>query len=263
MKKLIGIAFLFQVFLTFGQDVTKLGKSFEMKSNYCASTCDGVGGNPGTTEMLERNFIIVVEAITETDYIVSVPKFNPDSSKYNLRFNKTANGDDIYFMIPFKDFEKYCELLQLKGGFTVGIPTIPTKLRFGNGGTCPDKRFFRFEGNVSLGLSGGYKRSFGNENQYAWNIVVGFTVASVPVDSVTTKGVVNSNTSAASFSPHFGIVLDVQKVQFGIYSGIDFLNGEPNKYWVYENQPWLGIGFGYSLLKADDKSPSSPQPKER
>ncbi len=262
MKHLITLAFLSIATFLFSQSepATKLGKSFELNSNFCATQCDGVGTSFGTTDILEREFIIVVEAITATDFVISVPKFG-NNDAYNLRFNKDDSDHDLYFLFPIAVFDKYCKPLQLKGGLTVGIPTIPTKIRFGNAGTTSNKRFFRFEGNVSLGLSGGYKRTFGNENQYAWNLVVGFTVASVPVDSLTTKGVVNSNTSAASFSPHVGLVMDFQKVQFGIYSGIDFLNGEPNKYWVYENQPWLGIGFGYSLLKADiqGKTPNTAE----
>jgi hypothetical protein len=105
-----------------------------------------------------------------------------------------------------------------------------------------------------LGLSGGWKYSFGDEQQFGFNILAGFTVASVAVDSLTTKGRVSSNTTAASFSPHLGVVIDFQKFQFGVYTGIDFLYGELNKYWVYRNQPWLGIGIGYSLFRVGDKN---------
>jgi len=163
----------------------------------------------------------------------------------------SAQPQKLYFLIPFNDFDKVCKKPIAAHSFTAGIPTIPAKIRFGNGGKGSDPRYFRFEGNLNLGLSGGWKYSFGEDKQYSINALLGFTISSVDVDSLTTKGKVNSITSAASFSPHFGFVFDVKSFQFGLYTGVDFLYGEPNKYWVYRNQPWLGIGFGYSLFKTE------------
>lgn len=277
--------------VSYGQDTKNLGKSFVMKQNYLAQKCDAVGGNAtASTDALERTFVVIIEAMTTTGYVVSVPEFTKSDRKEELNNKfvtspavaakaavaaiaevKAADGTvttpvqaaqpaqpaqpekELYFLIPFTEFEKVCEKPTSNHSFTVGIPTIPAKLRFGNGGKGDNARYFRFEGNLSLGLSGGWKYSFGEDGKYAINTLVGFTVASVAVDSLTTKGKVNSNTSAASFSPHFGFVFDVQSFQFGLYTGIDFLYGEPNKYWVYRNQPWLGIGIGYSLFKTEPK----------
>ena len=250
--------------VAYGQDSKKLGRSYTMTQNYLAKKCDAVGSNQTTTQdALERTYIITVESMTSTGYVVSVPDF--DDSELNEKFSRTkatlevkaADGsitkaakssEEIYFFIPFTDFDKVAEKAFSRHSFTVGIPTIPAKIRFGNGGDGDDGRYFRFEGNISLGLSGGYKYSFGEDNKNAINILAGFTVASVQVDSQTTKGRVNSNTSAASFSPHIGFVFEADKFQFGLYTGVDFLNGEPNKYWVYRNKPWLGIGLGYSIF---------------
>ncbi len=270
MKRIFTILTLGFALVSFGQDTKNLGKSFVMKQNYLAPKCDAVGNNPtASSDALERTFIVIIEAMTSSGYVISVPTFTKtDRPDLNEKFVKTptvkevksGSGEktnamqsekELYFFIPFTDFDKVCEKPTSHNSFTVGIPTIPAKLRFGNGGVGDDARYFRFEGNLSLGLSGGWKYSFGEDNKYAINTLVGFTVASVAVDSLTTKGKVNSNTSAASFSPHFGFVFDVQSFQFGLYTGIDFLYGEPNKYWVYRNQPWLGIGIGYSLFKTE------------
>ncbi|MFK7799322.1 MAG: hypothetical protein AB8E82_17865 [Aureispira sp.] len=257
--------------ITSAQDAENLGKSFVMKQNYFAKQCDAVGANlTKAPAALERTFIVTVEAMTATGYVIKVPLFKPsDRQNYlNERFAKTKAIDEVknadgtiktqakpslklYFFIPFKDFDTICEKKITKHSFTVGIPTIPAKLRFGNGGTGEDPRYFRFEGNLSLGLSGGYKYSFGKNNKYAINGLFGFTIAAVAVDSMTTKGLVNSNTSVASFSPHLGLVFDVNSFQFGLYTGIDFLYGKPNKHWVYRNQVWLGIGIGYSLFNTE------------
>lgn len=276
MKQTLTILTLCFALTSFGQDTKNLGKSFVMKRNYLAQKCDAVGANlTASTDPLARTFIIIVESMTSAGYVIRVPKF-PKSNRINLNDKfvispaqnevKTADGvitkaaqveKELYFFIPITYFDSVCGKPISNHSFTVGIPIIPAKLRFGNGGKGDDARYFRFEGNLSLGLSGGWKYSFGEDNKYAINTLVGFTVASVAVDSLTTKGRVNSNTSAASFSPHFGFVFDVQSFQFGLYTGIDFLYGEPNNYWVYRNQPWLGIGIGYSLFKTDGNKDSN------
>ncbi len=229
------------------QKKSYLGKAFIMNTNYSAQECDAVGGHQtATTNYLLITYKIIVEGYTSTGYIVTVPVFNDGR---DVSYNKTAAGVTIYFFIPLTDFDNVCTESISRRSFAVGIPTIPAKLRFGNGGTGVEPRYFRFDGNVSLGLSAGFKYSFGADMQYAINGLGGFTIASVNVDSLTTKGRVKVNTSAASFSPHVGLVFDFQQFQIGLYSGIDFLYGEPNKYWVYRNQPWLGIGLGYNIFK--------------
>jgi hypothetical protein len=285
MKQTFTILTMCFALISYAQDTKNLGKSFVMKQNYDAQKCDGVGNNLlASPAPLERTFVVIVEAMTSTGYVISVPKFTKSDRKDDLNNQfvkspsvsataaiaevKAADGKittaaqpaqsaqpekKLYFLIPFAKFADVCEKPTSSHSFTVGIPTIPVKLRFGNGGEGDNARYFRFEGNLSLGLSGGWKYSFGDDNKYAVNTLVGFTVGSVAVDGETTKGKISSNTSAASFSPHFGFVFDVQSFQFGLYTGIDYLYGEPNKYWVYRNQPWLGIGIGYSLFKTEAK----------
>jgi hypothetical protein len=266
MKNAITIFLVLITFKVFGQDPKKLGKSFVMLQNYNAQTCNAVGdGKASASDPLQRTYIIIVEAMDATGYVISVPEFAKE--ELNEKFVRTKSisekkspdgtttkvaqpAKELYFYIPFNDFDKVAEKSVSKHSFAVGIPTIPVKLRFGNSGNGEDARYFRFEGNINLGLSAGYKYSFGEDRENAINLLMGFTVASVQVDSLTTKGKVNSNTSAASFSPHIGVVFEVKKFQFGLYSGIDYLYGEPNKYWVYRNNPWLGIGIGYSIFSA-------------
>ncbi|RXR17358.1 hypothetical protein EQG63_11255 [Flavobacterium amnicola] len=268
MKQLIIICVLLFVSSIFGQEAKYLGKSFILTQNFAAQECDAVGANAKTASYpLERTFVIIVDAISTNGYVVSVPNFKSREELNDIFVTskevpavKDANNNivtaaipakDIYFLIPITEFDKITQLNLDNWSFTVGIPTIPVKLRFGNKGEGDNPRYFRFEGNVSLGLSVGGKYSFGEEKKKAVNFLTGFTVASVQVDSLTTKGKINSNTSAASFSPHLGVVFEIERFQFGLFSGIDFLYGEPNKYWVYRDKAWLGIGFGYSLFKTE------------
>jgi hypothetical protein len=165
MKQTLTIFLLFSALVSFGQDTKNLGKSFVMKQNYLAKKCDAVGNNlTSETDALERNFVIIIEAMTSTGYVISVPQFTKSGRKDELNSKfvtsrevvaksavvevKDANGivttpaqaaipaqaaSEIYFLIPFAEFEKVCNITTSKHSFTVGIPTIPAKLRFGNG----------------------------------------------------------------------------------------------------------------------------------
>lgn len=251
------LASLLFSFNLFANSEDYLNKTFVLISNYNAVNCNGAGNPTTGNSLLEQGFLLKVNGIIGSNFIVSLSSEftggnTVEQTAYNLRYYKNANNEYLYFLVDTIAFHRIRKQPKVLTTFTVGIPTIPVKMRFGNGGTGDDPRFFRFEGNVSLGLSGGVKFSYGNKKQYGTNVVLGFTVASVQVDSTTTKGKVNANTSAASFSPHLGLVFDFNKFQFGLYSGIDFLYGSPNKEWVYRNQPWLGLGIGYSLFNVGE-----------
>jgi hypothetical protein len=232
-----------------------------MKSTFVAKKCDlgGTVDSSGDKELLKKGYKIVVEYATSGDYVISVPKFTSGSQKVAINEKFGTNDADpksYYFLIDVADFEKVCAIPIPTHSFTVGIPTIPVKLRFGNGGdttgtfnNTESPRNFQFTGNLNLGLSGGYKYSFGRDKEYSFSVVTGFTIGSVDVDSTSTRGSAATKTSAASFSPHLGLVFDFKQAQFGIYSGFDFLGGKLNQDWNFRNQPWLGIGLGYNIFK--------------
>ncbi len=254
---------LLLTYSVYGQEKENIGKSFEMIQNFQAKKCDAFGKELSGTEVLERSFVIVVEGFKDTSCIVSVPRFtkSPRKDELNKKLvgewaekkdssKKEVNSDKYYFIIPIKNFKEVCEKLIPRNSFVVGIPTVPTKLRFGSSNIM-DQRYFRFEGNLNLGLSVGWKRYWCESKNFSTNAFLGFTLSSIAVDSITTKGKINTNTSVASFSPHIGVVFDAKKFQFGIYTGIDLLNGETNNFWVYRNQPWIGIGLGFNLFNTE------------
>lgn len=270
-NNLITLCFLFCLKLSFAQNKEFLGKTFIITQNYSAQTCDAIGKNTAAPNApLERNFKVVVTALVDKEgYVIEVPRFTVSERILELNENFYGVFKDvsetkgnvtkmvrklesrIYFLIPLQDFERVAEPEIPKFAFTLGIPTVPVKLRFGNGGTGKSPRYFNFEGNLSLGLSAGMKYSLGPKRQYGIMPLLGFTIGSVAVDSVSTQGRVNTKTTNSSFSPHFGLVFDVNDFELGLFTGFDFLNGEPNSFWVYRNQLWLGVGVGYSLFNTE------------
>jgi hypothetical protein len=81
--------------------------------------------------------------------------------------------------------------------------------------------------------------------------LAGFNVSTVNVDSATTGGKADNNTKTlASITPTLGVLFEVKTFQLGLFTGIDFLTGagDISQYWMYKNQPWLGVGIGVSLF---------------
>ncbi len=158
MKQILTMLAIFLSFMTYGQDREIFGKSFIMKQNYLAQKCNAVGENlVNTTDVLERTFIIVVEAETLKGYVVSVLRFDEGvkdtnavikAKELNSKFveNMTLESKKMYFFIPFTDFDKVCKKIILRDHFTLGISTVPIKIRFGNSGNGEDGRFFALKG---------------------------------------------------------------------------------------------------------------------
>lgn len=253
-KELLLLLFILTLNIIHCQNKNLLGKNYYLISNIEVKTSSNIGRQNDQLLNIKRGTNIVIDAYNDSNYVCRVLPFIDSIDNVNIVYKYSKNGstEDIYFTLSFKDFEKYCTESIKTHSFSLGIPTIPIKLRFGNGGSEENPRYFNFEGNINLGLSLGYKYSFGLEKQQSISIVSGFTLSFIPLDSLSTKGKIITKTSASSFSPHFGLIFSDNNFQFGVFTGIDFLYGETNKYWIYKNQPWLGIGFGYSLFNSNN-----------
>lgn len=84
------------------------------------------------------------------------------------------------------------------------------------------------------------------------------------MDSANTKGFQKIKTNASAISPTTGLVVHFKKsgLQLITTIGLDFIAGELGRKWVYRNQPWLGIGVGFSIFKFGDKGTVSEQVKK-
>ena len=249
-----------------------LGKTFSLIQNYAAAKCQPDGSplppaQAGSTFLLS-GFLFKVVAASSNGYVITiipwkvpqrfeagevtdinkVARFSRNE-RNNLGYVVDDSKNQIYYLIPTNLFTTVAVQSNSYWKFSIGTPTIPMKLRFGNGKSADSSAtYFRFEGSLSLGLEFGAKYLIKGSSDYAFNILGGFTIASVPIDSLTTKN--NSQTTTASaFSPNLCFVAEIKGFQFGVFGGFDFLVGKLNKEWLYRNQPWFGIGIGYSLFK--------------
>jgi len=194
---------------------------------------------------------------TSTD---SSPKNAARNSKYKelnkkLVSTKTDNttgvaaDQDVYLKLPAGTFASDCNLLVPPVSFTVGILTLPIKMRFGD--TRSDGtviRDFTFTNDVNIGLSFGIKFSSGSSGRYSNNILTGISLTSVGVTPEDTKMSVSTATNLAAITWHFGYLYQIDNFQLGAFTGVDYLSGATGRMWNYRNEMWLGIGVGYSLF---------------
>lgn len=158
---------------------------------------------------------------------------------------------DIYFSLPKSDFVTNGGDKIPQSDFIFGLTTLPIKMRFGNPEVenGKQKRYFDFAGEISLGISTGWRRRTDPINSFS--VLTGIAITSVPIDSFTSKGLFTSPTNVSALTWHLGILYQHKVFQIGLFSGIDYLKGELGKRWVYRHQPWLGIGLGIAILNTD------------
>jgi len=211
-------------------------------SGWDSSKNDSIKTQPGTRNWNDPN--------SNNNTRATGAEWKDSSSPYEKKIEK-------FFLIPRYDLDSNCVKVYNSGirstTFTVGLVTMPLKLRLGKN--------FDFQGNLSLGSTAGVKIRLSKFSSNYINILIGTSISTISLDSFSTKGKVTGQplTNIAVFSPSLGAVFEFGKAQAGIFYGWDILNkSTQSKYeWIYNKRPWLSIGFGFSILNVDSKSNSA------
>ncbi|MFK7806966.1 MAG: hypothetical protein AB8F74_04105 [Saprospiraceae bacterium] len=176
-------------------------------------------------------------AATELDYVL-VDKYDRDAT-YELEIK---NRQALSFTT--REFE-------------VGPLTLPFKYRFGYDDVKP-----QFEADVNIGAFAGFQigtKSYRKEQgkslalpsiTYNWGVFL--SLSAIPLDQFnTTAGkspyTEDEKSSLGTLSGGLGFILDFNRLNVGIFGGIESGFGSEAKNWNYNNQLWLGLGLGYDL----------------
>lgn len=196
------------------------------------------------------------------DYVIKI--FQDNKADFNLKYlgvNDISVNDRervIYFKLPRSLFQTACDERLAKCGFTFGALVMPIKMRFGSnktmtttpsGGGTPittHNKNFTFSGEISAGLVVGVKHDFNNRSSLS--LLTGISLTSIPIDDESTGGFVASPTNVSAISWPIGALLQFDRVQFGLFVGLDYLSGEVAHHWKYKDNLWLGIGIGFSIF---------------
>ena len=54
-------------------------------------------------------------------------------------------------------------------------------------------------------------------------------------------------------------MVEFNKIQVGLYAGVDHINNQKNYDWQSHGNIWLGFGLGYNLFKLSSSEPKNVQ----
>lgn len=160
----------------------------------------------------------------------------------NIFIDSTSNNK--FYAISASDFATTCIEYKKRNGVSFGALLLPIKLRFWE----KDRTRFDFSKDVTLGTSIGYKWGFNKKKSHYFNLLLGVGITSVSVDSLSSGGFVNKSTELGAFSVSVGCLFEFEKIQAGLFWGVDLMGREAGDKWVYQSMPWLSIGIGYQIL---------------
>ncbi|UKJ06185.1 hypothetical protein [Solitalea lacus] len=257
MKKIyLSLLFVCFTFFAFCQVDKNVGKYFEFNENVSLEKCDGIGNTIAGSEIINAGVQFKIDGTATGGYVIHILQKGSDVA-FNTRLYLSSFSaatlknslPDRFFLLPLQTFNTKCKPRLTKNSFTIGTVLLPIKMRFGSSSKVENiyNKDFLLTNDVSLGFSIGYKRKWSQE--WGLDILGGFSVTSIQVDSSTTKGYYKSASNASGVTGHFGILLENNNFQFGLFTGIDYLTGGVGKQWIYKDQPWVGIAIGYSLFK--------------
>lgn len=165
------------------------------------------------------------------------------------RDSTTAAGtydlSKTYYIVPTPVLQDNSAAFEnVKGTWNLGFLVLPVKLR----PFATERGQFDFSDGYSVGTTFAFTVAQNMNNGLTQSLLLYAGISSYTADSLKLKERRNDYKIAA-FSPAAGYMLEKNNVQLSIIIGFDFPAGNLQKKWVYRNQPWFGIGLGFSLFK--------------
>jgi len=250
MKKLITIMLLLPAFSLFppvsnAQTTTDDHTFFVETPIYL---CDILGNKLSDSVYISPKFsnFTKIAAKGSESVVISFWNYN-DSTRYR-KFNASVAKPDEkrFFLVSQEDFANNTKArYHLRPSFTAGTVIIPIKIRFSE---------FDFSKDITLGTTVGARMRLSSYADNYANLLVGFGVSSVSLDSLSTSGTIMQPVDRSALTPSLGFVLEFASVQVGIFTGIDYISDNSQTNWRYHGKPWLSTGFGYSILSRQSQS---------
>ncbi len=181
-----------------------------------------------------------------------------DANKSKKVDHGNYGSKQIYFRIKSSDILKYAIKANIvKGGLAFGIINFPLKFR-------PQANRQDFNSAFNLNAAVGYSLPRKAESDWQQSFVVGIGMSFISLDTSVVEKYDNKSKleagnsySAVTFSA--GYLLQYQKVQVGLFVGVDRLTNlyQQQFDWKYQGNAWFSLGLGYSIF-VPQKPESAP-----
>jgi hypothetical protein len=258
-------------------------QTYMLTKSILAERVDINGESLKATERLEERWLLNVVTDTKDFKVFYIVKFKEKKgdtadSLVTVELNKrvsqyysiveekggfTTKKQTNYFKLANAEFMEVTTKLDEK--WTFGTVILPLKLRFGDTDSKGSNlRYFDFTSEVNVGLSVARRFTRGNTRTIDTYGFLSLNLSSIPVDSANTHGFQKAKTNASAISPTIGMVINFKNsgLQLITTIGMDLMAGELGRKWTYRNQPWIGIGVGFSIFKFGDKGTVTEQSKK-
>ncbi|TSE07932.1 hypothetical protein [Aquimarina algiphila] len=176
--------------------------------------------------------------------------------------------NDILYTVNKDEFDKYATkyVKQKKkgsGAYSVGLLSLPFKARpvttvEGQSGSLGFDTDFNLNSTLNVRLGGG------KEGSTSLNFQMGAGIGSVGLDSNNASLVESTKTQdVATLTGLTGLMLEYDRVQFGIYIGVDYINNQRQFDWENNGNIWFGLGIGYRIFNVSISDQNEKQSQEK
>ncbi|WP_419701601.1 hypothetical protein [Mucilaginibacter sp. NFX135] len=278
MKKILILIALIQAStIVCAQDSPTVGALYKFISPMTLAKCDENGKAVADTShhSVAIGWQFIVQKVVPKGIIISFAQWRVSDvsakggetarDKSNKSLNDKYFGSTdvpIYFLISAADLKS---AVRLQHAGTVSLVTGASFIKFRPGSGKPiskdGKDYYKntdISNDFTLSLLASVKLSKAGANTDFFGLF-GVNFSSIKVTPATSQGFLASETNVGSIAPTIGFEYQIDRVQFGLLSGIDVLTGDVNRYFVYRGRPWISLGIGFSILKgygtsADNKN---------
>lgn len=190
----------------------------------------------------------------------SFPVYNFDTipqkySSYSNQAKKTRQYgiSQKFFRVELKYIQEHAtKYNKISPSIAFGLLNLPFKARI-------QKNKFDFSGNLNINNAIGITYGHQSWRRMKYSTVLSYGISNTLLDSVSVSRNHNRLTSSNTFPTltlAIGQVFTFDNVQMGIFLGIDRLSrqNQDTYGWTYNGDPWLSIGFGYSIFSVEKEN---------
>lgn len=181
---------------------------------------------------------------------------NATESRTALKSAGKANDYGIaqkYFKVKTEDIKEHARgFSKISPSIAFGLLNLPFKARI-------QKEKADFSGSLNINNAIGITYGHQSWRKMKFSTILSYGISSTPLDSLSVSRNHERLTSSNTFPTltlAIGQVVTFDKVQIGVFIGIDRLSRQnQNTYgWTYNGDPWLSVGFGYSIFSIEKEN---------
>lgn len=238
MKYYLLLIYMLFTSVAFSQDIIKLTVPVKIAEEGGTPliknlpTADTTAKTPTYLDSYKYKVVNIGDTTVE---LIAIP-FNVKSDYAKIYNNKI-------FTIAKDDYTRYHEVVknQNEAIISIGLLTLPIKMR-------PQKKFSfdsEFNFNSTLNI-----RFIPIHDDFSFNWQLGAGLGTVGLNTDNASGIEDGkSTDVSTATVLTGFMFQYRNVQFGIYSGFDWINNQENYQWDSHGKPWVSLGIGLNIFK--------------